>query len=76
MSSSPDVLIPAVCFIDDLARVLRTSRRTLQKLRRARALPIPELSSIDKRPRWSGEAVRRYLAGEDVSTRHRLRRVG
>ena len=58
------VVIPAVCFIDDLARILRTSRRTIEKLRRHRAFHIPELPSIDKRPRWSGEAVRRFLDRE------------
>jgi hypothetical protein len=65
--------LPLVCFIDDLARVLRTSRRTLEKLRSARALPIRELTGIDKRPRWSREDVLKYLAGE---RERRLRRVG
>lgn len=56
--------IPTVCFIDDVARILRSSRRTINRLRRARAFPIPELPSIDKRARWSGEAVRRFLASD------------
>lgn len=56
--------IPAVCFIDDVARILRTSRRTIEKLRRHRCFHIPELPSIDKRPRWSGEAVKRFLDGQ------------
>jgi hypothetical protein len=69
--------MPAVLFLDDLARVLRTSRRTLQKLRRARALPIPELPSLDKRPRWSGEVVQRFLAtGTVVNMRSSMRRAG
>lgn len=64
--------IPAVCFLDDVARILRTSRRTIEKLRRARMFPIPELPSIDKRPRWSGEDVRRFVAHMPTT----LRRVG
>jgi hypothetical protein len=66
--------IPDVCFIADVARALRTSETTVRKLRRHRAFPIEELPSIDKRPRWSGAAVRRYLDGQTES--RRLRRVG
>jgi hypothetical protein len=51
-----------VYFIEDLARELRTSVTTLRRLRRYGVCPIEELPSLDKRPRWSGEAVRRYLA--------------
>lgn len=75
---SADLLPPLqdddVLFIDDLARRLKTSRRTLEKLRRARALPIAELPALDKRPRWSGVAVKRYLA--NVNMRTSLRRAG
>lgn len=59
MASSDD--IPVVCFLDDVARVLRTSRRTIEKARRARTFPIPEIKGIDKRPRWSGAAVRKFI---------------
>lgn len=72
MSATPD--IPLVCFLDDLARILRTSRRTIEKMRRARVFPIRELPSLDRRPRWSGEDVRKYLAGQSVN--RSLRRVG
>lgn len=58
--------IPAICFLDDLARILRTSRRTIDKLRRYGALPIAELPSIDKRARFSGEAVKRFIDGEST----------
>ena len=54
--------IPPVCLIPDLCRILRTSPRTIARLRRAGAFPIRELCGIDKRPRWSGEDVRAYLA--------------
>jgi len=54
--------IPHVCLIGDLCRILQVSRTTIEKLRRHGAFPIPELPALDKRPRWSGDAVRRYLA--------------
>lgn len=57
--------IPHVCLIEDVVRILRTSRRTVQRLRRVGKFPIRELPSIDKRPRWSGESVRRYLSSAD-----------
>lgn len=69
-----DQEIPLVCFLEDLARILRTSRRTIDRMRSARVFPIRELPSIDKRPRWSGDDVRRYLAGQ--SQRGSLRRAG
>lgn len=65
--------IPLVCFLDDVARILRTSRRTIEKLRRTNRFPIRELDSIDKRPRWARADVLRYLtSGQRVP----LRRVG
>lgn len=70
---TPD--IPLVCFLDDMARILRTSRRTIEKMRRARTFPIPEIRGIDKRPRWSGEAVRKFIE-TGQSGRALLRRVG
>lgn len=57
-----DAPIPAVCFLDDVARALRMSRRTLEKRRRAGVFPIRELPRLDKRPRWSGADVREFLA--------------
>ena len=51
-----------VLFMEDLAIVLRTSRSTIERRRRAGTFPIPELPSIDERPRWSRHAVERYLA--------------
>lgn len=67
---------PAVLFIEDLVRELRTSRRTIQRLRRYGAFPIPELPSLDKRPRWSRAAVDTFLAEErQVSPFRRRRRA-
>lgn len=54
-----------VYFIEDLCRVLHVSRRTIQRLRRYGAFPIPELSALDKRPRWSGRDVLAYLERQD-----------
>lgn len=56
--------IPAVCFIDDVARHIKSSRRTISRLRRFGAFPIPELPSIDNRARWSGEQVKAYIDGK------------
>jgi hypothetical protein len=66
--------VPAVCFIDDLARILRTSRRTIEKLRRHRAFPIREIPAIDKRPRWAGADVEKFLASASVPAKTLRRR--
>lgn len=68
--------LPLVCFVEDVCEALRISRRTLERLRRHRAFPIAELPALDKRPRWSGAAVERFIAeGESVLRRHRNGRV-
>lgn len=72
---SADVEIPAVCFMEDVARALRTSVRTIKRMRRFGSLPIPELPTIDRRPRWSGKDVRAFV-DNDQSMGRRLRRVG
>lgn len=62
--------IPDVCFLDDVARALRTSRRTVERLRRVNRFPIPELPSIgSRRPRWSGLAVRTFIATGETGRR-------
>ena len=70
-TSAQSSLTPDVLFIDDVARVLRTSRSTIERRRRAGTFPIPELPSIDGRPRWSRQAVERYLASTDGGMRLR-----
>lgn len=67
--------IPAVCFLEDVCRLLRVSRRTVERLRRHRAFPIPELPALDKRPRWSGAAVQRFLEGQGQLSVIRRRRA-
>ena len=61
----------AVLFIEDVAQILRTSRSTIERRRRAGSFPIPELPSIDGRPRWSRQAVERYLASSNEGKRPR-----
>ena len=52
-----------ILFIDDMARLLRTSRSTIERRLRDGSFPIPELlPRIDKRPRWSRRAVNAYLS--------------
>lgn len=64
--------LPSVCFIEDVCRELRISRRTLERLRRHGAFPIRELPSLDKRPRWSRDSLARYLEGQpQLSVRRR-----
>jgi len=63
--------LPAVLTADDLCRALRMSRAQFQRLRRAGTFPIPSLPGLDRRVRFSADAVRRYLAGEVVLPRRR-----
>lgn len=72
MDSTPDTT-EVVLFIDDLVRLLRTSRSTIERRRRAGTFPIPELPSLDERPRWSRQAVDQYLASTDEGSRLRRR---
>jgi hypothetical protein len=67
-----------VLFIDDLARLLQCGRSTIERRRRSGSFPIPELPAVDARPRWSRQAVERYLAstsGGFSARRGRRRRV-
>jgi hypothetical protein len=72
-SSSPNTIgaVTDVLFIEDVARVLRTSRSTIERRRRSGTFPIPELPAIDERPRWSRRAVERYLASTNGGLRPR-----
>ncbi len=55
--------LPEVCFIEDVARALRASVRTIRKMRSHGVFPIAELDRIDRRPRWSGKRVREFIDG-------------
>lgn len=53
---------PAVLMIDDLARLLRTSVATIKRrLAHAPHLLPPQMSRIDKRPRWYEPTVRAWM---------------
>lgn len=65
------MLSPEVLFIEDVARILRTSRSTIERRRRAGTFPIPELPGIDERPRWSRHAVEQYLVSTNGGLRPR-----
>jgi hypothetical protein len=69
--SNSVVPVADVLFIEDVARILRTSRSTIERRRRSGTFPIPELPAIDERPRWSRQAVERYLASTDGGLRSR-----
>ena len=65
-----------VLFIDDIAHILRLSRTTIERRRRNGSFPIPELPTIDKRPRWSRSAVDEFLSSfASSSQRHQHRPV-
>jgi hypothetical protein len=68
-----DTVIPQVCFASDLCRILSMSGRQLRRLRRARAFPIPELPALDRRPRWSGLEVRKFIEGQSGPVARRWR---
>jgi predicted DNA-binding transcriptional regulator AlpA len=51
-----------ILFIDDVARMLKTSRATIERRLKEGTFPIPTLPGhIDKRPRWTRQVVERYL---------------
>lgn len=68
-------VIPDVCFLEDVARALRTSRRQIERLRACNTFPIRELPRLDSRPRWSGKDVREFIDNQQAAPR-RLRRAG
>jgi Helix-turn-helix domain len=62
---------PAVLFDADICDELRISRTTLKRLRRARAFPIPELPSLDKKHRYARIDVEAFLARTKLALRRR-----
>jgi hypothetical protein len=48
----------------DLAEVLRTSLRSLDRLAAAGKLPRPDLYLGTRQPRWTAESIRRWLADQ------------
>jgi hypothetical protein len=62
-----------VYFVEDLVALLGVSLRTIHRKRRHGVFPIPELPTVDSRPRWSRAVVRRFLDGEQVVPQQRVR---
>ena len=56
--------IPLVCTIQDLARILKTSTRTIARQRKAGTFPIKELPELDRKPRWGRRDVEAFAARE------------
>jgi hypothetical protein len=61
--------LPPVLFDRDLAALLGMSVRTLLKARKRRGWAFSELPRIDRRPRWSRDAVLQVLNGTRPSFR-------
>lgn len=62
--STPTIDPAGVYFLEDVCRLLRIPRRNLERLRTHGAFPIPELPRLDKRPRWSGAEILKFLEGQ------------
>jgi hypothetical protein len=55
------VLIEPLLTVTDLADVLRTTRRSIERLRAAGRVPSPDLYLGKRQPRWRAETIRRFL---------------
>lgn len=54
--------IPAVCTFDEANAILRISRTSANRMRRAGTYPIPQLDwSPDERPRFAGEDLLAFI---------------
>jgi len=69
----PTDTIPDILTIDELARALHCSRRSIERRLAVGTFPIRPLPAIHSRRRWSGEDVRQFLLNAQTG---RLRRVG
>jgi len=59
----PDMNVAAIeslITVDDLAMVLVTTRRTVDRMRSAGKIPKPDLH-VGKMPRWRPETIRRWI---------------
>lgn len=70
-SRTSDSEAPSILFIDEVADLLRVSRSTIERRRRDGTFPIPQLPTFDSRPRWSRQAVERFLASSGEVPRRR-----
>jgi len=65
LSVSDVDIVPDALFMNELAKLPRCSRSTIERRRRAGNFPIPELPCFDRSPRWSRHAVEAFLASTD-----------
>lgn len=68
--------LPDVIFVDDLARLLRCSRATIDRRLRAKDNLPPRLPSIDHRHRWARATVEEWLKRPGSTWKSGLRRAG
>lgn len=61
--------LPPVLLIEHMAQLHTTSVRTIQKRRKSRVWPYTELARIDRKPRWSRDAVLAIINGQKPATR-------
>lgn len=54
--------LPPVLLLDDMAQVMRTSTRTIKRGLRAGTFPIRPIRGIDKKIRFAGGDVERFLS--------------
>jgi hypothetical protein len=64
--------LPDVLFLDDLSRLLRCSRRTLEQARADRRPLPPEMPSLDKRPRWLRSTVEEWMRQTQAGQRFKV----
>lgn len=64
-TDTPPVIggIEPMLSVDDLARILSGSRRTVERMRSAGKLPRPDLH-LGKCPRWRPDTVRAWIADQ------------
>lgn len=67
--------LPDVILIDELATLLRCSRRTIDRRLAAKDNLPPRLPSIDNRHRWSRAAVEAWLQNPGKLWKSGLRRA-
>lgn len=73
MSSSPlhESQLPAVLTMAQLAQLLGSSVRTIQKRMKSRSWPFTPLPAIDSRHRWSRDHVLAVINGQQPAARRR-----
>ena len=67
--------IPQVCFVEDVLRAMRWSKRTFYKALRSGRWPLVESPRVDRRRRFSGESVEECARLSQFDRRF-LRRMG